>query len=102
MNRLTLSISIVWLLLLGGGTAVAQLAEDGYDLFQQALLQETVEGDLERAIELYRRIVDNFGDNRPLDAFALIHIGQCWEKLGSAEASKAYEQVLRDYADQHE
>jgi len=102
MSRLSLSISIVWILLLGAGTAVAQLAEDGYDLFQQALLQETVEGDLERTIELYRRIVENFGDNRPLAAFALIQIGQCWEKLGNAEASKAYEQVLRDYADQHE
>jgi hypothetical protein len=64
MSRLSLSISIVWILLLGAGTAVAQLAEDGYDLFQQALLQETVEGDLERTIELYRRIVENFGDNR--------------------------------------
>ncbi len=106
MRRLSLSITTVWILLLGVGTAVAQVtdaeAKDGYDLFQQALLQERVEGDLEAAIERYQRIVERFGDNRPLAATALVQMGQCWEKLGKAEAGKAYEQVLHDYADQLE
>lgn len=97
MRKFLLSLGIVWIVLVGTGAAHA---EDGYDLFQQALLQERVDGDLVAAIERYQRIVDKHGENRLLAATALVQIGQCWEKLGNAEAGKAYEQVLRDYADQ--
>jgi len=33
-------------------------------------------------------------------AKALLHLGQCNEKLGNAEARKSYEQVVREYGDQ--
>ncbi len=97
--RLSLSLVTLWILLLGAGTALAQ---NGYDLFHQALLREKVEGDLEGTIELYQRIVEEHGENRPLAAKALVQMGQCWEKLGRAEARQTYERVLRDYADQPE
>ncbi len=39
-------------------------AQSGDDLFQQALQKEKAEGDLEGAISLYRKIVDNLTDAR--------------------------------------
>jgi Tol biopolymer transport system component len=78
------------------------LGQGGHDLFQKALVKERAEGDLQEAIDIYRRIVREFGADRALAAEALVHMGQCYEKLGDEEARKAYEQVVREYADQAE
>ena len=69
---------------------------------QAAIHREMVDGDLKAAIEMYRKIVARPGGNRAAAATALLHIGQCQEKLGNAEARKAYEQLLRDYPDQQQ
>jgi hypothetical protein len=71
-------------------------------LLQKAIQKETVDGDLTAAIKLYKQIVAHPGGNRALAAKALVHIGQCHEKLGQAEARKVYEQVVRQFADQAE
>jgi len=71
-------------------------------LFQSGLYQEQVKGDLDAAIKVYERIIINFPRNRPVAAKALLHIGLCYEKLGTAEARTAYERVVREYADQPE
>jgi Tol biopolymer transport system component len=71
-------------------------------LLGAALHQEEVEGNLEAAIETYKKILAEYPNNRPLAAKALLQIGQCYEKLGKDEARKAYERLLRDYADQSE
>jgi Tol biopolymer transport system component len=71
-------------------------------LYQAAQKKEDVDGDLKAAIEGYRRVVTAAGSNRALAAQALVRIGECHEKLGSAEARKAYEQVVGQYADQAE
>ncbi len=71
-------------------------------LFQSGLYQEQVKGDLDAAIKVYERIIINFPKNRPVVAKALLHIGLCYEKLGKQEAQKAYQRVIRGYADQHE
>jgi Tol biopolymer transport system component len=71
-------------------------------LLGAALHQEEVEGNLEAAIETYKKILAEYPNNRPLAAKALLQMGQCYEKLGKDEARKAYERVLRDYADQSE
>src|SRR5512139_2135528 len=84
---------------LGG---VPGLTQSGQDLFQQALVKEQADGDLRAAIGLYQRIVREFAADRTLAAKALVQMGRCHEKLGSLEAQKAYEQVLKDYADQKE
>jgi len=81
------------------------LAAGWQDPQQEALLQkaiqiETVDGDLNAAIKLYRQIVENPGENRAVAAKALLQIGKCYEKLGSLEARKAYETLLEEYADQ--
>lgn len=71
-------------------------------LLQSAIQKETVDGDLKAAIELYKEVVTKAGGNHAVAAKALVQMGQCYEKLGNAEAQKAYERVLRDYADQRE
>ena len=88
-------------LLLAGGAVAQQKKQQEIDL-QAAMRTETVEGDLQSAIEHYKKIVAAHGGNRAVAAKALVQMGQCYEKLGNAEAQKAYERVLRDYADQRE
>lgn len=64
--------------------------------------QEEAEGNLEEAIETYKKILADYPGNRPVVARAMLHMGQCYEKLGNEEARKAYERLVRDYADQSE
>jgi Tol biopolymer transport system component len=90
---------------LGAMLLLIHLAAGRQDPQQEALLQkaiqiETVDGDLNAAIKLYRQIVENPGENRTVAAKALLQIGKCYEKLGSLEARKAYETLLKEYADQ--
>jgi len=69
-------------------------------LLQSGLYKEEVNGDLEAAIEIYERVLKDFPKDRLVAAKAQLHIGLCYEKLGTAEARKAYESVVRDFADQ--
>ena len=69
---------------------------------QAAVNKETVEGDLKGAIELYRKIAAMPDAGRATAATALLRMGQCYEKLGNAEAAKAYERVVSEFADQKE
>jgi Tol biopolymer transport system component len=94
----TLAIAVL-LCALSAGVVFSQ---SGHDLFQQALVKERADGNLEEAIKLYKRIVSEFAKDRALSARALVQIGQCYEKLGNAEARKAYERVVREFADQPE
>jgi Tol biopolymer transport system component len=71
-------------------------------LLQKAIQLETVDGDLNAAIQIYKQIIAAPGANRAVVAKALLQLGKCHEKLGNTEARKAYEQLLREYADQGE
>ena len=99
MNRNTIIAAFFALVFLAGQNALAQ---SGYDLFQKGLVQERTEGDLDEAIRLYKQIVEDFKDDRTLVAKALVQMGGCYEKLGTAEARTAYERVVREYSDQPE
>ncbi len=46
-----------------------------------ALHQEEVEGDLKGAIAAYRKVLAAPGVSRKIAAEALVHLGQCYEKL---------------------
>src|SRR6185436_18941678 len=63
-----------------------------------AMETETVKGDLKGAIEQYRKIAQ--GSDRAIAAKALIHMAECYQKMGDAESRKIYEQVIREYTDQ--
>ena len=80
----------------------AQKSQSADVLLGAALHQEEVEGNLEAAVETYKKLLAEFPGNRPLAAQAQFRIGMCYEKLGRREAAKAYEEVLSKYTDQTE
>src|SRR5262245_53701672 len=88
------------ILTLAVAIATPQKSDRADTQLQAAINKETVEGDLKSAIEIYKRVAQS--GNRPVAAKALVRMGQCYEKLGNAEARKAYERVVRDFADQSE
>src|SRR5579864_2651201 len=79
-------------------TAAALLFAQADTALQKAIRKETVEGDLKGAIEQYKKLAQ--GSNRAIAAQALIHMGECYEKLGSKEARAQYELVISKFADQ--
>ena len=54
---------------------------------EAAIHREQVLGDVKAAIEEYKKLAQ--GGNRTVAAQALIHLGQCYEKLGEAQTSEA-------------
>jgi Tol biopolymer transport system component len=88
---------------LAAGFPANQAKDDRAEVaLQAALKKEAVDGDLKGAIEQYKKIVAQPGAGRATVATALLRMGQCHEKLGSAEARTAYQRVVRDFADQAE
>jgi Tol biopolymer transport system component len=70
----------------------------GEGALQKAIRKETLEGDLKGAIESYKKLAQD--KDRAIAAKALVRMGECYEKLGDSEARKAYERVVREFADQ--
>src|SRR5258706_6819606 len=58
---------------------------------QAAINREVVDGDLQAAINQYMQLIERHAGSRAVVAKALYHLGQAHEKLGHAEARKAYE-----------
>jgi len=73
--------------------------QEDQQLFQMALAMEREEGNLEEAIILYQRVVQETEDE-VLAAKAQLLIGICHEKLGNTEAQKAYALVIEKYPQQ--
>jgi len=71
-------------------------------LLQAAMKLEMVDGNLEAAIQKYKKIIASHPDSRAVAAKALVQMGQCYERLASPEARSAYERVVREYAEQAE
>jgi len=76
--------------------------ESAAEYFEKAFYYEDVQGDLQRAIELYEQILKQFPKNREIAAKAQLHIGLCYEKLGLKEAQKAFQGVIDKYPEQTE
>jgi Tol biopolymer transport system component len=98
MNKYAIPIIILLLSL----SFLSSSPQNAYDLFQKALAKERAEGKLEEAIELYKKILEQFPQNREIGAKALYRVGLCYEKLGKQEAQKAYQRIISEYADQQE
>jgi Tol biopolymer transport system component len=79
-----------------------QKTQSAEALLGAALHQEEVEGNLEAAIETYKKFLAQYGDNKPFAARAQLHIGMCYEKLGLREAQNAYQCVIDSYPQQTE
>ncbi len=78
--------------------AAMLLSAQSESALEKAIRKETLEGDLKSAMESYKKLAQD--KNRSVAAKALVHLGECYEKLGDTEARKAYERVERDFADQ--
>ena len=99
MRMLTV-VTIVASLTALGSQAVS--GQNGYDLFQRAAIKERADGDLHAAIQLYQRILSEHSKDRALTARTLISLGGAYEKLGSPNATSAYQSVVEEYPDQRE
>jgi Tol biopolymer transport system component len=101
--------STLWILavaltgtLVQGMFALAQKQDPPDVLLQRAIQKEMVDGDLKGAIELYEKVVNVRGVTNRVAAEALVRMGQSYERIGSADAKKTYERVVREYASQTE
>jgi len=83
-------------------TSQRSFAQTAEELFQKGVQLEEVKGELEKAIESFKTVVEKFPANKPLAAKALLHLGKCYEKLGNTEARMAYERIVKEFADQRE
>ena len=102
MNQMRTALVVVVALFAGVLSGTPQKSDQGEVLLQKAIHKETVEGRLEEAIQIYKEVYTTNKNNRALAARALVQMGQCYEKLGNAEARNAYEQVIKEFADQEE
>jgi Tol biopolymer transport system component len=91
------------LLACGLALLAAPQKKDAPELWLQAAIQaETVDGDWRSAIEQYKKIIGRSDAGREVVAKALVRLGLCYERQGSAEARKQYERVIREFSDQKE
>ncbi len=72
------------------------------EMFEKALYLEEAQGDLQKAIDIYKKILAEHPGDREVAAKAQLHIGLCYEKLGLGEAQKAFQKVVENYPEQSE
>ena len=77
-------------------------AQRGYETFNRALAAEKADSDLRAAIRLYEQAIREAGQDRQLAARALLRIGECYRRLGDAQARTAFTRIVNEYADQAE
>jgi Tol biopolymer transport system component len=75
-------------------------AQSGHDLLQRALVMERAQGDLDGAVILYNRILEEHGKERTLCATALFQMASFYERLGRSEAVDVFRRVMEEYPDQ--
>jgi Tol biopolymer transport system component len=95
-------ISFVTAILLISALASSQQTQKAESLYQEALMQMEGRGNYSKALEIFSQIIKDFPGSRQTCARSQFQIGVCYEKLGRSEAQKAYERVIKDFADQRE
>jgi hypothetical protein len=86
------------LLLLSAALTVCAQSDPERQL-EAAVHREMVIGDVAAAVDMYQGIITHPGTPRAVAARALLHLGQCQEKLGQRrEARATYARVAHDYA----
>jgi hypothetical protein len=79
---------------------MAAPAQSPYVQFRAAQQKETVEGDLNAAIVMYRKLADDRATPSDVAARALLRLGRCYQRLGNSEARKAFERVVNQLCEQ--
>jgi hypothetical protein len=81
----------------GGAGAQERLA----DQLRNGVVQEEVNGSVEKAIPIYQALVAQFDQDRQAAATALFRLGDCYRKAGKQDpAVAAYQRVVREFGDQ--
>lgn len=75
-------------------------AQNAEEVFQKGVQYEEVKGELDKAIDEYKLVIEYHSPDRQMTARALLHLGNCYEKLGKSQAKEAYEQIIHQFADQ--
>ncbi len=81
---------------------VLLLSQSASALFEQGLLKENAEGNLDQAIVIFNRIVEDKTADPAIRARAQLQVGICYEKLGRREARAAYQRVIDNYPQQQQ
>jgi Tol biopolymer transport system component len=76
----------------------AQKQDDAERQLKAAMNTELVDGNLKAAIEQYKKVAES--RNRAVAVEALVHMAECYQKLGDSESRRIYERIIRDYGDQ--
>jgi len=101
LKKTSILIAVLIILPLSFASSIPQ---SGHDLFQKALAKERGEGNLDEAIYLYQKVVNEAKDEF-LAAKAQLRIGICYEKLGLKkveQAQEAFQKVIDSYPKQTE
>lgn len=86
---------------LAGGAGVAGAESTPAELLEEGVYLQEARGDLDAAIEVFRRIVASDQAGRARAAEAQYRLALCYERKGDkARAAEAFEALVRDYPDQ--
>jgi Tol biopolymer transport system component/TolA-binding protein len=98
--------TILFLILLAAGLFLTNHEifpqQTANQLYEKALYLEEARGELQGAIDIYIQLAENQEAAQSLKAKALLHMGMCYEKLGSEKARQAYRDVINRYPQQTE
>src|SRR5690242_19247218 len=91
-------------ILIGAMTAMlaAGAQNEAERQLKAAMNADLVNGDLKAAIKQYGEIAAKYRSDRGVTAMALVHMAECYQKMGDAESRKIFERVVREYGDQKE
>ncbi len=103
-KRSSIAIALAAGLALSSATFVArqgtpQSVKDEVEL-QRAIETETVRGDLNGAIEQYKKVSQS--KDHTIAVKALLRMADLYQRVGNTEAQKTYERIVRDFPDQAE
>jgi tetratricopeptide (TPR) repeat protein len=81
--------------------APAARADSASDLMEQGIYSEETKGDLDSAVQLYKKVIAQAKADQALAAQAQYHLGLCYYKQKNyTDANTAFETLVKDYPDQ--
>ncbi len=98
-TRFFLVIALLSTALIAGYPAYQANSNRAEVALQAAIKTELVNGDLNAAIEQYKKIIATRGTSRETVAKAMLRLGGCYEKLGLKEAQQIYTSLINDYSE---
>ena len=91
-------LTVLGIAVFAATTSLAQTSRSADVQYKAAQYKEQVEGDLKGAITEYEKVVS--GPDRALAAQALLQMADIHEKLGTGEADRVYQRLIRDFSEQ--